>query len=365
MKFESLTFNQLISAVDARFYSRVRTRSDLVDFLNALYRSSCWHNGVRSEIKPLEFPLLKPADYSLFYPSVMSSGLNKRLVDMFDFCRITKNTYYPYLLVASVLHESRHHAQSVANSKVAGYLKQIARLKISAPVIAQSISYNTSPIEVDARNYSFQTLKQNQFATAYQSHRDFYQRERHAARADISSILLAATLLQQALRTCARPNENDIQFAKNLKKSCDSFLSRQGVNPVKFDKAILNYNTKMDIFLRCTRRPKEFAILSEEKERLSKELSKKVFQEIALSEDDLQYCEDRLSMLKIRQEAKDYAYCQLKLDAYKLLESRLLYREFGHDFMQFDNLYKSAPPAPQEEVDFFKVYKGEKQAATE
>ena len=366
MKFDSLSFNQLISVIDERFYNRVRSKADLFDYLNALYRASCRQNGVRGEIKPLEILLMRKPDYSIFYPQNLSSGINMRLIDKFDLCRITKNSFYPFLLATAVLHESRHHAQAVSSSKVTGYLKQIAKLKTSIPAVSLTIGYHTNPSEVDARNYCFQTFKKYPFANKYQSHRDFYKSEISASKADTSSVFQALLRIKNSFLELGQPTDPKLkQFVDDLQKSCFSFLKMYDINPDDFHKAMLNYNLKMDAFLRCTKRPTEFKILSEQKETLAKELSDKIYADITFPKQELKHCKDSLSMLKIRPEAKEYAFYQLKVDAYRLLESRLLYREFGHDFINFESLLPSAARAPREEVEFMREYKGIKKAELE
>ena len=108
MKISELSYKELLLlASDKNFYNHVMTRLDVKEYILALHKAYCLEN----KIKPCNVEIsydLEGNTYGCYSYSDHTIYINGKLLDIFYDCKDTNNIYYPYALITTIVHESRH-----------------------------------------------------------------------------------------------------------------------------------------------------------------------------------------------------------------------------------------------------------------
>lgn len=126
----NLSYEQLCLLVEYDdFYKVVDTREKLEMYTNLLHKGYCKKNNIRAnKIKFING--ISDSTYGFYYDLEDKIYLNSKFLEVFDRCKENENRYYPYALLATIIHESRHkwqyHNIKKMFSKTASYREKLS-----------------------------------------------------------------------------------------------------------------------------------------------------------------------------------------------------------------------------------------------
>ena len=357
LNFETMGLDQLLKLVDNNFYQKVTTEEQFIDFIINIYHKACLENGMSTNPSTVVVTKLQKKDYAVFNHLKNKLFINKCPIDFFEECKKQNNLFLPFLMIETAVHEARHFSQFNLNSKVDSYLKDYAQFALFFPAATTDMHYNTDPLEVDAKHYTYSLLEKYPFLNKYQSHRDFYNSEYKNA-SGYSSIYTALLKANSIMHQIGQVTADQQRVFASLDASCSAFLQEHGIDITEFCKALLQLRIRKDEVDRLTNRPTENKLIEKTSEALKQELLKKIFTDKVLTCDDLLKCKQTIFSLNTRVPIKELAFYEIKFDAFRAQETRALYRHYAPKFLSFGVKAKTALPAPQEELTFKSEYNG-------
>lgn len=156
-----VSLRKLLKMFNKNFYKTIQDQETFLQYLTEISNAVCRKYGVRNsyvgidEMERLTFG--ENREYGIF--------LNESLINAFPKFAKEKNLYYAFQCIDTVIHETRHYLQyMIKDSKylhIDPLVKKFVTYKLVMPDEARKcISYGTNPLEIDARYYAFQTLKE-------------------------------------------------------------------------------------------------------------------------------------------------------------------------------------------------------------
>ncbi len=108
MDIKNLSYNELILLADSDdFYNIICNPQMLGQYIAELHKKYCKENNVKPT-KIIYSELLENNTYGSYNYVDKSVYINKKLIDIFEKCKNTNNSFYPYVLISTIIHESRH-----------------------------------------------------------------------------------------------------------------------------------------------------------------------------------------------------------------------------------------------------------------
>ena len=108
MGLKELDYKELLLlASNSSFYKTIVTREDVVEYLNAIHLSYCKLNNIKS-VKIEISSDLADNTYGAYNYNDRKIYINSKFLEMFYDCKDENNSYYPYALISTIVHESRH-----------------------------------------------------------------------------------------------------------------------------------------------------------------------------------------------------------------------------------------------------------------
>ena len=108
MDISKLSYKELLLfATSKDFYNHIITKNEVKEFMSVLHRAYC----MESKIKPTRVEIsydLENNTYGCYSYADRVIYINGKLLDVFYDCKDSKNSYYPYALITTIIHESRH-----------------------------------------------------------------------------------------------------------------------------------------------------------------------------------------------------------------------------------------------------------------
>ena len=118
MDIKNLSYNELLLLADSNdFYNIVSDKQMLVEYITQLHKRYCKENNIKST-KIVFSDLLSENTYGCYDYGDHNIYINKKLLDIFEQCKKTNNSYYTYVLVSTIVHESRHLWQHINLKKM-------------------------------------------------------------------------------------------------------------------------------------------------------------------------------------------------------------------------------------------------------
>lgn len=357
LNFKEMSLNDLLSLVDNKFYQKVTTQEQFINFIINIYYKACLENGMSTRLSPIIVTELQRTTYAVYNHFQNKMLLNKRPFNYFEECKQQGNLFLPFLMIQTSLHEARHFSQYNCRSKVDEYLKDYAQFALYFPTCVDEISYDTNPLEVDARHYTYSILQKYPYLNKYQSHKAFYKSEYDSASkyASVYTALLKANGLLTKDKAHITPNQMQVFYDMQL--SCEKFLNDSKIDIKDFCKSLIQLLIRQEDAERQTRRPTEEKLIERVSSPLKKEMEEKIFKDKILSSDYLLKCKNILLSLNARLPSKELAFYTLKFDTFMALETRAIYKSFAPNFMDFNARAITAPNPPKEEISFMQEYK--------
>lgn len=225
VNFNRLNLDQLLALFNDNFYKVITNKSEFYDYLKAISCRIC--------------DCYRTKNYPYFILDTMEKGtmgmmmenrvisLNFKLINAFPHYASLNNLYYPFVFISTMIHETRHFLQENSFQDIDPIVKSYNTYRTCLPRSAKDcISYGTEPIEIDARYFAFQVLKDRQFFDKYLFSGERLNYERIFSR-QISSI---AHSLNEAFNDLKNLNLSSKLSVFDMDKSYSEFLREIGLS---------------------------------------------------------------------------------------------------------------------------------------
>jgi len=108
MNIKDLNYDELLLLADSDdFYNVICNEQMVGQYIAQLHKMSCKENSVKAT-KIIYSELLENNTYGSYNYVDHNIYVNKKLIDIFEQCKSTNNSFYPYILISTIVHESRH-----------------------------------------------------------------------------------------------------------------------------------------------------------------------------------------------------------------------------------------------------------------
>ncbi len=158
-KFTEKSLDELLSYFGEDFYKRIDSKEDFIDYLQAISHRVLETEGVKSMPQYTFGRELDKASYLGQY-GYGKISLNNKLIDGFDEFKKKDNLTYIFEMINAIIHESRHFLQDKGEN-IHPIIKNYYNLFAVLPQEDSNVSYSTSAIEIDARYYAYQIVKEH------------------------------------------------------------------------------------------------------------------------------------------------------------------------------------------------------------
>ena len=351
-KFDNMNLTQLLNLVDNNFYQKIRNPSEFLDYLHTVYNKSCNRAGIFNNLSRFSIHELDEDEYGVFYPEANLMVLNKLLIDKFDKYKASNNLFYPYILITTVLHESRHFSQQNIKSNVDYFIKDFALFSKYLVKYTEGIDYRTNMLEVDARYYAYKIMKSNKFLHQFQNHKSYMRKEIKASKG-YSSIYSAILLAYSGFARNNEACENKV-LIENLEKDCYEFMHENNIDAKDFWNTIYQLKIREGHVAKLRPRPTELKLVDAFQKPAEEKLLNQINTQKVMPYDELIKYRDGVYALNARPPIVQKSYFVVRYNAYRALETMKLYERTAPEFALFDSLIEYAPKAPQDEIDFVK-----------
>lgn len=355
--FSSCSLDQLLNMIDKNFYYYVTTKEQMYQYLSCLFIKACESMGTNVSHEKVEFAYLVKSDFGLYDQFTNKMTFNKKPIECFDTCKIKNNTFFPFRLAQTALHEARHYAQHNNSESVDDYLRKFAKFaKTYCNFIAEyQFDYSTNPLEVDARHYAYTILAQYPYLQNFLLNQKYIESEKKRSVGYSSIYSLYLKTNSAMLHYTGKRDEKSNLVLTNLGDASVDFLIKNNLDPKEFANALLQYTIQKDNTIRLRFNQKEKTMLEQESNLFDKEFAQKIFSDKIVSSEDLLKCHDKMYSLNARPQMIDRAYYKIRLNTYKARETRTMYKQFAPNFVKLLQTNISTP-APYEEQQFFSDY---------
>lgn len=118
MELKSLSYNELLLLAESNdFYNIIKSREDVSLYLSLLHKAYCKENNFKTS-KIIYSDCLENNVYACYDYKDHNIYFNLKLIEIYEMCKSTKNTFYPYVLIFTTIHESRHSWQHINLKKM-------------------------------------------------------------------------------------------------------------------------------------------------------------------------------------------------------------------------------------------------------
>ena len=108
MDIKNLSYDELILLADSDdFYNIICNEQKVGQYIAELHKKYCKENNIKPT-KIIYSELLENNTYGSYNYVDHNIYINKKLIDIFKQCKNTNNSFYPYVLISTIIHESRH-----------------------------------------------------------------------------------------------------------------------------------------------------------------------------------------------------------------------------------------------------------------
>ena len=352
--FSNCSLKQLLNLINKDFYDYISTKEDFINYATNIYQKACLSMGQNMPIGKVCIAKLAERVYGSFNQLNNVMYFDEKPFECFDLCKLQKNTFLPYRVAQTALHEARHYAQHNNGEAVDEYLRKFAVFsKVYKEFTTQKyIDYNTNPLEVDARHYAYSVLYQFPYLRQFISHQRYIDCERKCSKG-YSSIYIAYLRANSAMHQLKEiKNETVIKVLEDLGKSCVSFLQTHNIDPKEFGNALLQFSIRAYNTRNLRYNEKETNLLNNESQKFDIEFAEKIFNDKIVTSEELLKCHDKMYSLKARPQMIERAYYQINLNTYKATETRKMYVEYAPMFKNLINLNTQNIQPPKDEIDF-------------
>ena len=111
MKITDMNFDELCLLVDSeKFYQIINDKEQVELYVNLLHKEYCKENKLK--YRPISFTSsISSRTYGYYDYLSDRIFLNEKFLDIYEECKEKGNSYYPFALLTTVIHESRHKWQ--------------------------------------------------------------------------------------------------------------------------------------------------------------------------------------------------------------------------------------------------------------
>ena len=118
MDVKSLSYNQLLLLAESNdFYDIICNQQMLGLYIAELHKKYCKENNIKPT-KIIYSEFLENNTYGSYNYVDKNIYINKKLLDIFEQCKKDNNSFYPYVLISTIIHESRHLWQHINLKKM-------------------------------------------------------------------------------------------------------------------------------------------------------------------------------------------------------------------------------------------------------
>ena len=161
INFKNYDLEGLLQLFNNDFYNVIKTKNMFFDYLKAISCRLC--DIYQTESYPQIKSDLLEGNVIGRAKSRQEIVLNEKYLDAFPIYQTNKNLFYAFTTISTLIHETRHYLQANAKVNIDPLVKAFSLYKITAPKDAlRHINYGTAINEIDARFFTYQTLKDNQ-----------------------------------------------------------------------------------------------------------------------------------------------------------------------------------------------------------
>ena len=355
--FNSCSLSQLLSMLSPQFYYYVQTKEQLMSYATVLYHRACSDLGCKN-FGYVEFASLIKNIYGSYDQFTNKMRYNSRPLECFDLCKAQNNLFLPYKIAQAGLHEARHFAQHNNGEAVPKFIRSFAIFSkvFDKFTTSEDIDYSTNPLEVDARHYAYSTLLQYPHIKKYISHQRYIDCERKCSRG-CSSVYYAYYKVKIALsHYYGKINPKIVKIIDDMGASCIEFLQNHNIDPQAYNNMAVQLSIRNEHVRNFRYNDREQQLLKTESEAYNKQFADIIFNDKVVTSEEILKCHDRMFSLKARPEMIDQAFYGIKLNTYKVLETREMYKEFAPKFVELLSSDKPAPMPPIDEISYINQY---------
>lgn len=342
-----LDLKQLIALGGRDFYKFVQNKQDLMTYLNEVCMRVCQENGLT--VSP-QLSIVDLQGETMGISLLNNIGINAKLLNCFDIFKMLNNTHYVFMLISTVIHETRHFLQLGSLDNIDPIVKGFTAYHLTVPEFSlMPINYPTDVREVDARYYTYQVLNRDDTFKRHIYNKYYIDREM-ASSMNISSLAQSLLLNLAHIDNYSRATSQIVysmkalysEFLKGINLDLSMFSSKLQLTDGNLGKVlaqILYYgNLINDVINKYQDKIKKNSRMELKMQRHILELGKKEIDELAVSED-------------VKQLAKDF----LRMHAMTSYESCMLYSKIAPDFDNFKYV-NNMPNEPDSQNEFISIY---------
>ncbi len=158
---KNLSLSELLNICNNDFYDIIKNKDEFFEYLKTISHRVCDAYKIQQYPNYKTDNSMRKSCTGLFLiKPPQTIALNGNLIEAFDHFKTSKNLYYPFLLIRSIIHETRHYLQHNSDIDMDPIVKKYATYRMCSPIdIYKYISYGTEAIEIDARYFAFQVLR--------------------------------------------------------------------------------------------------------------------------------------------------------------------------------------------------------------
>lgn len=341
-----LSLRELITLGGQDFYKAITSQNDIMLYLQQVCNKVCEENGICT------FPTLSTKNLQPDYMGITlidNIYINSKLLNLFEIFKGLKNSHYIFMLLITVIHETRHFLQYKNVNTIDPVVKTFAYYRQTIPSYAlTSISYYTSATEIDARYYAYQTLKQDETFKHHIYNSKFIDKE-------LKNSLKLSSIEQSILMSFASFDDyttwqQDVVFS--MYSVYKDFLKEIDLDQSLYLKSNLpkeNFDTLQDSISFYSDLIDDALMEYKFKIKYNTKMYHKLQDQLLLMGNT------EIESLQISDEVKKIAKGFLRMHAVTTYETVMLYNKLAPEFDAFKNTRKM-PDAPSSENEFISIY---------
>ena len=354
--FSHATLEQLLGSIDENFYYYATNPMEFENFIACIFVKACLSMDVYVNRNQVNVAYLPKTNYGVYDQKKKTMTFNRKMIEMYDLCKMYRITYLPFRLAQTALHEARHYAQFNKSPCVDELLIRFTKIcRIYENLINKyDIDYNTNPIEVDARNYAFSVLSKCPNLQKFIVNSRYSKIEKKISVGCSSIYSLYMKIRSAMFWYSGEKPEYALKALEDLGKSSIKFLQENNLNPEKFGNTILQYKIRLEDIKGLRYSQKEQELLKQVFEEFDKTYLDMIFNDENVTEEELLKCRDRIFSLNAKPERLQEVYYHIRLRTEQASETRALYKHYAPEHVKL--LESDTPPQTKEENNFWGIY---------
>lgn len=343
----NLNLKELIALGGRDFYKTVTDKQDLMLYLQEVSKRVCEENSVANYPQLSVVNIREDTMGVSFFNNI---AINSKLLDCFDMFKMLNNTHYVFMLLSTVIHETRHFLQLGNLGSVDPIVKGFTAYHLAVPGFSLTpISYPTDVREVDARYYAYQVLNKDEIFRRHIFNRDFINTEMNDSM-KISSIAQSLLLNLSHIDRCDRLTSEIVygmqelygDFLKDINLDLSMFNPGVEIPGGKLDQVVLQILYYGNL-------------ISDILDKYQDSIVKNSRMELKLQRHIMQLGQKEIDNLHVGEDVKKLAKDLLRLHAMTSYESFMLYRKIAPEFDDFKYAI-NMPKEPDSKNEFISVY---------